>query len=205
MKARWICVAALALAGCASTRSATRDASPATTSQAARRCAARAILLAGAAHHPSHPIAVGDDHGLVIVWAEQARRATLRFLATDRRGKPLGPDTELVDRDHAMEPSSFFREPDGWVITWLEGDALFARRVDARGRPRSDVGPGQGGLGLAGHSRCANDGRGVRCTTSHGDTLELPASAHLEQELLDEDALIASDAEGLKLYVQACE
>jgi hypothetical protein len=200
---------AVAATGCAST---TTTSARSTTAQAQRsepRCRTNALLLAAATHKPKGAILAAASDGFAMVWGEQAERATLRFLLVNRAGGPRSPSVEVVDRAAPMLPLDVHLIGEaGYEIAWQEAEGkVFARQLDGRGRPRADVVDGaRPALGTPAPTVCAAAGAGLRCKTPYDIPLELPAGVAVLAERIDHDgaAVIGADAQGLKLFVQAC-
>ena len=203
---------ACALAGCAtSTRRDARTAAHPDIARPRPSCRTNVRLLAAAAHKPQGAILATASGGFAMVWAEQAERATLRFLLVDRDGGPRSPSAEVVDRGAPLTPLDVHLVGEAaYEIAWREGadgaGKTFSRQVDARGRPRTDVVDAKPALGTPPPSACAPAGAALRCKTSNDAPIELPADASIVSEHIGQDgaAVIGADAEGLKLFVQAC-
>ena len=199
---------ALLLGGCATTATVARPA-PVATPVRAPSCRPRARLLAPPASAPAAPVIASVDTGWVMAWSERAgERSALRFLYVDRLGIPRSPSAEVVDLPARIAAPAVAVDGDGYLVSWSEEGATqrHERRVDQRGRARSDVAPTDKVPAPVAASGCTSSASGVRCTTGTGSPLDLPASEHPASESLDKLglAVIASSEEGLRLWVLDC-
>jgi hypothetical protein len=146
-----------------------------------------------------------------MIWSEAlGSRVALRFFAIDDAGRPRSPSAELVDRDGAVGDVALLADGDGYLVRWrdraAEREHVLSRKIDARGRPRSDVTASDAvAESAAVASACTDSASGPRCATRRG-ALELPLGAKITAEQIADDhaAVIAADASGLSLYWFEC-
>ncbi len=146
--------------------------------------------------------------GWGMIWSEAlGARVALRFFAIDDAGRPRSPSAELMDRDGAVGELALQADGDGYLVRWSDrAGASFARKIDARGRPRTDVTASDAvEKNAATPSACTDSAIGPRCATRRG-ALELPIGAKVAAEQIADDhaAVIAADAAGLSLYLLEC-
>jgi hypothetical protein len=88
--------------------------------------------------------AAGDLYG--VVWEDSdGEHRGIRFQALDRNASPLAPSVEVADLKVGGADPRVITDGDGFMVSWTveEGptSVIELRRVDARGKPRSDVIP----------------------------------------------------------------
>jgi hypothetical protein len=109
-------------------------------------CEVHERRLSAAGRGGAKPDVAANGNALGVVWEDLSEdHSGIRFQALDLLAQPIAPSIEVADLQKGGAEPRVIPDGDGFLVSWTvdQGDTsvVALRRVDARGKPRSDVVP----------------------------------------------------------------
>lgn len=98
---------------------------------------ARAIGLTKAAKKPTSPAVSADEAGYTLAWLEEDQRIVATRL--DPKGDQQGSGSVVARPAERRTSLLLTRVKDGSLLTWVEGDRILARKLDASAKPSGNL------------------------------------------------------------------
>lgn len=97
----------------------------------------RAVGLTKAGKKPRDPAVAADGAGYTLAWLEADERIVATRL--DSKGDQQGNGAVVAAAGPKRGELDLTRVKDGALLTWSEGERIFARKLDTSGRPSGDI------------------------------------------------------------------
>jgi hypothetical protein len=108
-------------------------------------CAVKTRTISVPGRGGVRPHIAGAAGAFAVVWEESERHPGIHFLALDADANPIGAPVEVADLERPGAEPRLIASGDGFVVIWTvdapDTSIIAMRRIDARGRPLSDVMP----------------------------------------------------------------